>query len=284
MKVNIICTDVGWIYSKFIDMFKKHSKHEILLNSKDENIAVTYYLPYYEAPKKVAHPSTAWFSHQEARKDLKAKFVSVAKAVDFSISHSKKYADLLKNQHGINNVVQIMPGIDFDKFKLRSQKRSSSDKLIVGYVGRHYTSSNRKNPRLLEKISKLPFVDLRITGGKIKEDNIPKFYESLDITISPATIEGGPMAIQESLTVGTPILCFENVGVANEFGVGVLKVPFGDEVAFIKKLTKFWKTKRYERYRDLELMQKLRAQVEDQTWKNFVEKHDEIWGSSNILQ
>lgn len=278
MKINIICTDVGWIYSKFVTMFRTYSKHQILLNQQGE-VDVTYYLPYYEAPLVPVHPSTAWMSHQEEKKDLKAKFVSVAKRVDCPISHSKKYADLLRDEYGVDTVRQVMPGVDLNKFQLRSSEILSHDRLIVGYVGRQYTSSDRKNPGLLEKIGKLPFVDLRITGGKIKEENIPKFYRSLDVTISPARIEGGPLSVQESLAVGTPVLCFDSVGVANEFNIGVLKVPFGDDEAFIKKLTKFWTTKRYEKYRDLELMKKLRSQVEEQTWKNFVKMHDNIWES-----
>jgi len=280
MRVNIVCTDVGWIYSKFIAMYRKYSKHQILLNKPEVPHQVTHYLPYYEVPKNPEHPSTAWMSHQEARKDLHDKFIYAAQAVDFPISHSKKYMDVLKNAHGITNIKQIIPGVDLYKFKLRPVERKEHDKLIVGYVGRQYSSSARKNPKLLDRIGRMPNVELRVTGGNMKEENIPKFYASLDLVVSPATIEGGPMATQEALAVGVPVLCFENVGVASEFKWGVFKVKFGDEDEFIKQIKMFWDTEHYvDPCRDLDVMKTLRKQVENQTWQRFVEEHDRIWES-----
>ena len=280
MIVNIVCGDVGWIYAKFITMFRKYSKHQILLNKNNVPHNVTHYLPYYEKTKRPSHPCTIWASHQEAKKDLHNKFISAAQIADFTISHSKKYMDMLKNAHGVTNIEQVIPGVDTHKFKLRSVKRKKYDKLIVGYVGRQYSSSARKNPKLLDRISKMPNVELRVTGGKIKEENIPKFYADLDLVVSPATIEGGPMAIQESLAVGVPVVCFENVGVANEFKWGVYKIKFGDSNEFIRHIERFWDSEHYvDPHRDLDVMQKLRSQVEEQTWKKFVEAHDKIWSS-----
>ena len=57
----------------------------------------------------------------------------------------------MKNDYGINNLAQIMPGVDLDKFQLRSWDRKLHEKLVVGYIGRQYSSSNRKNPNLLKK-------------------------------------------------------------------------------------------------------------------------------------
>jgi glycosyltransferase involved in cell wall biosynthesis len=278
MKVNIICDDEGWIYSKFIAELRTYSKHRILLNSK-EQCDVTYYLPYYMANQNIHHPCCAWMSHQEERnKELHDKFISVANNVDVSISHSKKYADLLISQ-GIKNVVQIAPGIDLHKFSLRPQNRQFKDKLVIGYVGRQYSSSDRKNPKLLDKISKLPFVEFKATGGRVREAELPKFYYSLDIVVSPAVIEGGPMSIQESLAVGVPIVCFAGVGTADEFGTGVIKVPFGNDEVFINFLREFWDKKQYLEYRNIEIMQAMRKQVERLTWEQFAIGHDRVWES-----
>jgi glycosyltransferase involved in cell wall biosynthesis len=271
MKVNIICSDQGWIYDQFINQFKKHSKYTIVKNSKDK-CDVTHYLPYYEAPANPVGPSTSWHSHQEKRADLNKKFIDVAKSMDVTISHSQKYAKMLRNDHGLVNVISIIPGVDLEKFKLRKPKKKSG-KLIVGYIGRQYTSSNRKNPTLLDKISKLPFVEFRTTGGKLKINQIPKFYRELDVVASPATIEGGPMAIQEALAIGVPVLCFNNVGVANEFDTGVIKVNNSDE--FIKTLKTMYVSG--SKYNDLKVMEKMREQVKSQTWEKFVENHDKIW-------
>lgn len=276
MKVNIICSDGdGWIYGKFVRKLADLSKHAIEINSKNK-CDVVHFIPYYEQ-RKVYGKSTAWFSHMELKEPLKSKFVSAAKEVNHCISHSQKYYSILTSC-GIQNVSQIMPGVDLNLYTLRTNKRNKSSKLVVGFVGRHYTSSNRKNPVLLKKIGGLPFVDLRISGGKVKEKDMPDFYRQLDVVISPATIEGGPMCITESLAQGIPIVCYESVGVANEFDEGVLRVPFGREDIFIRRLEDMWKRQDHINiWRDSQQMERMRAQVADFTWESFVKGHDEIW-------
>lgn len=282
MKINVICSDVGGIYSKFIVKLREFSKHQILLNSK-EQCDITHYLPCYEMPENPNRPCTVWLSHQETRQDLFDKFISSTKNANIAMSHSKKYMDLMISQ-GIKNVIQVMPGVDFKRFELRSSARQAKDKLVIGYVGKQFSSSERKNPKLLEKISNLPFVEFKATGGRMREADLPKFYASLDITVSPATIEGGPMAIQESLAVGTPVMCFENVGMANEFLHGVMRIPLGRDDAFIKQLETFWARREFLVFRRPDVMKVLRAQVERFTWEHFVEEHDKIWTKISIKE
>lgn len=279
MKINIVCdeADEGWIYNQFIDQFKKYSKNKIVVNETNvDKYNVIYFLPYYTW-YKTDKPSTSWQSHQEKSGTLHSKFITIAKEVDCALSHSQKYATILRDNHNLTNVMSIIPGVDLEKFKLRSIKRSvKTDKLVVGYIGRQYTSSNRKNPKLLDKIGKLSFVEFRTTGGKLKLSDVPKFYRGLDLVISPAVIEGGPLAIQESLACGLPILCMENVGVANEFGEGVIKAKNNDD--FMVKLKQIYVEKDYiNKWRSSSYMNALRKQVEKQTWEKFVYEHDCIW-------
>jgi len=196
------------------------------------------------------------------------------------LCHARKYVKLLGDA-GVRNASQVMPGIDFDLYKLRSSKRPKFDKLIVGWVGKSYQSSNRKNEQLLRKLSTLTFIDLRITGGKLKDQDLPKFYGDCDIIVSPSLVEGGSMAITEAQAVGTPVLSYTDVGVSDEFDFGVLKAPYNDEKAFILRLAEFWRNKEYEEYRKPENLQRLRSQVEQFTWHNFAKGHDEIW--ENLL-
>lgn len=275
MKINIVCADIGWVFTKFATMFKAYSKNQILLNSK-ELCDITHYLPYTEMPDNPKHPCTTWLSHQEKRQELYDKFIYAAKMADLAISQSKKYTDLMIS-HGIKNVVQIIPGVDINKFHIRSTERQKNDKLIVGYVGKQYSSSERKNLKLLEQISKLPFVEFKATGGRIRETDLPKFYASVDLIVSPSLIEGGPMAIQESLAVGTPVMCFADVGMANEFVAGIFTVPYNDDKSFFNRLEEFWANKDYMKFRRPEVMMALRKQVESFTWENFVANHDKAW-------
>lgn len=276
MKINIICENDGWIYGKFIEMFQQYSNHSIFINSK-EKCDVTHYLPYYLVPKTPVKPCTSWQSHMEAKDPLRSKFVSAAQTVSIPISHSQKYADIIQKEFGVIWVKNIIPGVDLDVFKRRGTVRTKNDKLIVGYIGRQYTSSNRKNPQLLKQISELPFVEFRTTGGKVKDKDVPKFYSGLDVVVSPATTEGGPMAVQEALAVGVPIVCFEGVGVADEFGHGVIRVPFGNNKEFLSRLDIIHRTKSYLDWRDAGRMNQMRKQVERQTWGRFVRLHDATW-------
>jgi len=279
--VNIVCdeADDGWIYSKFISEIKKHSKYKIVVNEKDVNkYDILHYIPYYVVDARAkTKPSTCWLSHQEKKDPLKSKFLSAAKAVDAGISHSNKYAKWLREQ-GLDNVIQIIPGVDLDRFRIGGKiHKEKYPKLSVGYVGRQYTSSARKNPALLKEISNLDYVDFKTTGGKMGASQIPAFYQLQHLIVSPATIEGGPMCIQEALACGIPIICYDSVGVANEFNEGVIRVPYGDSKAFKKRLKEFWDDKQYEYYNEKAIQDLMREQVERQTWKKFVEEHDKIW-------
>lgn len=281
MNINIICdeADNGWIYSEFIKQIKRYSKHTILVNARNKNTYdVVHWLPYY-LQKPTNKPSTCWSSHQEAKNPLKSKFISAAKGVSVAISHSKKYADILK-QNEVKNVKQIIPGVDLVEYKMRdAHRKETTEKLIVGYSGRTYQSSNRKNPGLLKQIGKLPFVDFRPTDGKIEQKNMPEFYANCDIIVQPSLIEGGSLAIQESLAVGVPILCFKSVGVADEFSHGVIKVPFNNSKDFLSRLEIIWKTKSYLTWREAGRMNLMRKQVKHQTWERFVRLHDIVWRS-----
>jgi len=278
MTINIMCSDPTWIYGQFIEEFKKHSAFNIVVNAK-KGFDLVHYLPYYEVPAEPFHPCTSWHSHQELTEPLKNKFVSSAQIVDYAISHSKKYADLLKGL-GMTNIEQVMPGVDGSKYKQRAVRKDKRDRLVVGYIGRQYTSTNRKNPSLLQALGKLPFVELRSTGGKIVPDKMPAFYADLDVVVSPALIEGGPMAMLESQMVGVPFVCYDNVGTAGEFEAGIIKVPYNDEKAFTMELHKIWSNKRHEEWNTTKYMGMMRAQVADFTWRRFVDKHDIIWGKT----
>lgn len=284
MRVNIVCDDSGWIYERFVNQIVEKSRHEIFINKKIGSCDVDYFLPYYSVPSgKMIGKSSAWFSHQEKKNiQLRDKFISSAKSVDMAISQSKKYADLL-SKSGVKNVMQIMPGVDGDFFKQRCNvRKEKTEKLIVCVVGRQYAGTPRKNKVLVSDMTKLDFVELRISNGRVPLDMIPQFYADADVCASTGLIEGGPMSIQESQMVGTPIVAFENVGVVDEINSsGVIKAVHGNNSDFIAKLYDLWKNKKYLEFRDQSVMNKMRDSVSMFTWKDFVRKHDDMWEELN---
>ncbi len=273
LDINVIATgsDLQWIYGTFVEKFKEYSKYKIEVNSYRRS-KITHYLPYWLVPDEVCevkHPSTTFCSHPANM----AKFIDAAKEVNYAITMNEVYTKLLIDK-GINNVMKIVPGVDFEQFKLRQGKEKHRDeKLVVGFIGRIY---GRKRPDILSQIEDLDFVDFRSTNERLDKDEIPGFISELDLIVSPSTMEGGPMAILEGLASGVQILCFENVGLSDDFETGVITVsPIGDSKAFIQRLKEFYANDERSIYLNKAIMHKMSSQVP--TWKYFVERHDEVW-------
>jgi hypothetical protein len=233
-------------------------------------------MPYYEHKTSTKRPFTVWSSHQESKEPLRSKFISVAQQADWCMSPSIKYVKMLQ-ANGISKVSQVRHGVDLDAFRpLAAQKNTS--KLTIGAVCRSYASTTRKNEQLLSKIAALDFVDLMITGGKIGEEDMPRFYSECDLIVQTSLIEGGSMAITEGLACGRPILCYAGVGVADEFEHGVIRAVYNDDTDFLGRIRDFWISDK-DYYRQPQTQQLLRSQVEQHTWQNFVKGHDDIWQS-----
>jgi glycosyltransferase involved in cell wall biosynthesis len=278
MRVNVICHEAndGWIYGKFCTKLGLYSRHKIYLNaSASEKCDLLFYLPYYSVCKNNTHPVTAWFSHRELADPLKSKFLSAAGDCDWCFSPALKYVELLKS-NSIQHVSQVHHGVDLDLY--RPQPIKPSSKLVVGWVGRSYASTTRKNEQLLRKIGELDFVDLMITGGKVAESDMPRFYGECDLIASSSLVEGGPMSITESLACGRPVLCYAGVGVADEFEHGVIRAVYNDEIDFLGRLRAFWVSGK-DYYRQSQTQQLLRSQVEQHTWESFCQTMDDVWQS-----
>lgn len=254
MKVNLIY-EPGWILERFAKQLQKHLDYVVLQDSPNKH-KINYFLPYYLL-QKGSWKSVGWFTHREERPDLKAKFKWSALNADFCIVQAKQYLELI-NGWGIKNTKQIIPGVSLNRYK---------PKLILGYVGRMYTSTDRKNPEMLNFVSSLPYVELRCTDGKIKEKDMPDFYNGLDAVFVPSKIEGGPMCLYEGLACGKQVIAPAGVGVVNEYSAGIIKYKNEDFSSAKNVIKKIYDKKML-----------LRKQVEKDTWKKFALEHDKVFG------
>lgn len=288
MRINIVCgeADQGWIYAKFVKEFIKYIKkagHEVMVNEKNiELYQVIHFIPYYDYERNLTlnKISSAWFSHrEESRKDLMHKFDMVAKNVDLVFSQSKKYLDhIIELNCGKDNsnAFQIIPGVD--RVYMSTKLPNLNKKIKVGYVGRMYAATDRKNKLFLDKVKKIvnssdKFEKLICTNGKISEIDMPKFYKEMDIIISTSKIEGGPMSLVESIGYGTAFLCFGGVGMSNEMKNNVGVIVANDENDFIKKLNKFDKCK----YNSPDIIKKISSDNRIRSWEQFVGDHIKHW-------
>ena len=254
MKVNVIYEGGGWILERFAKHLNKRLDYVVLQQPVAKH-KINYFIPYYFL-EKGPWKSIGWFTHQEERPDLNQKFKWAAKNADYCISQSKKYEQLIKSW-GVKNVSQIIPGVALNKYK---------PKIKLGYVGRMYGSTDRKNPEMLKFASSIPFVEVVATNGSIPPEKLPEFYNSLDYVFVPSKIEGGPMCLYEGLACGKEIIAPSGVGVVDEYSRGIIRYKNNDKVS-LKEVLKVLYRKRLA----------LRKQVESHTWDSYVVEHDKIF-------
>ncbi|MET0389545.1 MAG: hypothetical protein ABW321_26465 [Polyangiales bacterium] len=195
----------------------------------------------------------AFFPHREADDE---EFDHIARQVDFCVAPSARYADYLR-EHCNPRSHLIHHGVPLDRF---------TPKLRLGFVGRRY-GTGRKGDELLQAVSALPFVELRCTEGKLSDDEIPAFYQSVDYVLITSSIEGGPLCFQEGLLSGKEIISTD-VGMVSEFrdqpGVHIYR----DRQALIALLE-----------RKLAERQVLRGVVERFSVEHWVSEHDKLFRS-----
>jgi glycosyltransferase involved in cell wall biosynthesis len=225
---------------------------------------LTYYVNYqlWRRPKHPLRRRVLWrrprsglvgalFPHREGD-----DFDEAARALDFCVAPSARYADYLR-EHCNPNSHLIHHGIELDRF---------TPKLRLGFIGRRYTTG-RKGDELLRAVAALPYVELLSTEGNLSDDEVPGFYQQLDYVLITSSIEGGPLCFQEGLASGKPILSTD-VGMVTEFrnapGVSI----FRDQAELIGLLE-----------RALAERLTLRANVAEFSVEYWVRKHDELFRS-----
>lgn len=265
--VNLIHPGGDWILEKFarvlgkgLENAKLYDYRQINENTQgsplDNPDAINYYIHYNLFVKKSKGIDVALFTHvEEGVQSLSKRFFDVASIVDYGIFISPKYKIASRLPDEKSKV--ILPGIDEHFF---------SHKLILGVVGRDYSYTDRKNSKLLEKIRRIPFVDVRFTGGALVDEDLVKFYREIDYVFTPSTIEGGPMSLLEGLASGKKSIFPRDVGLWSEFEDVVITYDHNNFDGLIKTLEDLRRLK-------LSLVNK----VEALTWGRFVKSHEEVF-------
>jgi len=272
-KLNIICPNDGWILEKIAnELFKKLNGSKLYYSNDnklyiedgplDDPKAINYYINYYLFKKKSSGIDIAFFTHyeeDEQNRKLTEYFFHVAKQVDYSIFMSSKYEKICKNICKLSSV--IIPGVD-EKYK---------SKLNLGIVGRSYDHTSRKNPILYDNLSKIEWLNIEYTQGKISEEEMPNFYNRQDYILVLSKVEGGPMCVLESLAMGKKIIFPKDVGFGEMFSDGLFFYEKDNFVSLINILEKLFTDKK-----------NLADLVRSYTWEYFAAEHNKIFSSFNI--
>ena len=164
----------------------------------------------------------AYFTHREEKPVGNAKaqlFDSVAAKVDLRIATAGIYADQLVKY---GDTAQIYPPVERSKFTIPNKKNKN---LFAGFSG--YTYPNKRKGEGLA----VALVDSKI-GKKVSWkasgrgwcvptrmypwSEMDNFYQSLDILVITAMVEGVPMPPLEALACGVSVVVPRGVGLLDE--------------------------------------------------------------------
>ena len=204
----------------------------------DPKADLNYFLPYLDAkPYADFHstPTAAWFTHKDINNPKKAAlWDSVAAGIDLRLTSAPLYLPDLE-RHGPTAIVR--PAVERDHFVIRNKPKNALP--VVGVSGWLY-GDNRKGEDLVTRLLNDGYRDQAIwrasgRGWPIKTraytwQDLPQFFQSLDILLCTSRIEGVPMPPLEALSCGVRVVVPRGVGLLDEIPdtPGVYRFKAGD--------------------------------------------------------
>lgn len=192
---------------------------------------------------------------------------------------AKTYIDFLRERcyrhaSALVDTVSAPSGVDFKTFK---PDHMVTDCLTVGYAGRF--SPEKGIDKLIETANLMPEARFKAVGRLDKKETFPSnveymgywgyndmpgFYNSIDVLLLPSYTEGFPLVILEAYACNIPVVCAKDV--------------YPMELPIFGMLTETHEPEEYARalnfvYDRLPFIQwNIRSEIKDYTWKNFAEK------------
>jgi len=195
MKVEIVYPEDGWFLQRVGEYLVngiRFAKGSIRYPNEKKKFDITYFINYWLYRPCNSEIVGGYFTHEEKRREK--RFKSVGQKVDFAVHMCERYKKVLDGKCKHNYII-YQPN-DLKRLK---------PKLILGYASRHYPSG-RKGEELLNVVSKLPFVEIKMASGNYNFENMVDFYNSVDYILITSKIEGGPMSLTEGLACGKEII------------------------------------------------------------------------------
>ena len=172
----------------------------------DQPNTINYYNPYRHWKGKSRRALDVVFcTHPEREKT----FYASARAADAVVVMCNQYlAGIIGMGVPADRVHVIHPGVE-DRYRDARLRVFSPSRL-------DYTCA-RKGADVWKGISREPWLDCVTSNGKLDEAELLAEYQRCDVVVSTATLEGGPMAVIEGLSLGKPIVARAGVGWVDEF-------------------------------------------------------------------
>ena len=161
--------------------------------------------------------------------EYRTKFIF--KNIKNYIVSSKTLYDIYNTLPEINKpMMEITDGVDLNMFSMESKKKydNINRKIIIGWCGNSKFSDEKDedlkglnkiiNPAIRELQEEGMNIKLEIADRNIKlipHEQMPRYYNSIDIYVCASRTEGTPAPILEAMACGIPIIS-TNVGIVTE--------------------------------------------------------------------
>jgi hypothetical protein len=248
LRVNVVCRNLH--EDRVIPRFSRYLADRLgwtLTRRPDPNAEVVYLSAYFESqvcrqwPKV---PVAAFFTHREEQPPGNAKaklFDQMAGRVQLRVAMCQLYAEPL-SRYGPT----IQPPLPVERKRFTIPK-SRNGRIVAGFSG--YTYVNKRKGEDLVRPVLASQAGQRLTwkasgrGWPVPTvryawKNMPAFYQSLDILVCTARVEGGPMPPLEALSCGVSVVVPRGVGILDELPdvPGIHRYKRGDAGALVKAL------------------------------------------------
>lgn len=255
-KVYIISPRDNWILDKmgselaripnFISVDHTDTKKIKEIIKED---AIFIWAPYFLMEQKSKGIDVCLFTHPK-----NDSFPNLIKLCDYPVHMCSKYH--YEYIHLNKNSSYILPGYDPKLFK---------PKLVLGFPAQVNRHKGRKGQSTIEQLKKIDWIEFKTTEGKLSEAELLRFYQSLDYVCITSTLEGGPMAVIESLVLGKPVICPKSVGLGKDFEDYIIDYEAGNFKSLVDVLKKLYDKK-------LEISKK----ATQYTWKKFRDDYENL--------
>ena len=236
-KVHIVCRNYN--DDRVLPRFARHLANGTgwsLGKSGDKHADVNYLMGYFEDQKLgKARGKTDVISYMTHYEEGTAKgrlYDKVASTARVRIAMNEGQRDHLE-KFGATEVLPLP--LERDRFTLaeRHNKRPA-----IGFSGFTY-HSGRKNASAAERLTQALQNDVEFKASgrgwpcamkRYKWQDMPGFFQSIDIYVCTATLEGGPMTTLEALATGAVVVIPDSVGIHPQIPdtPGIFKYRTGD--------------------------------------------------------
>lgn len=221
-----------------------------------------HYKQQYGIPKI---PSIVQIHHWMAEDDKWDEFREILSGTTLIGTSSKHWQGIMKAQ-GI--MTEYMPlGVDTDFFRPAPRPKKNPEP-IVGWVG---LPSPRKGLVILDTVVPQAGQLLNIHDShenRVSKEQLRAFYWDLDLYVSPARLEGGPMPVLEAMSCGIPTV-ITPTGMWRE-----LVKSKGCAVMYPELWAKHYKTWSEKLLNDNQAKWSAREVAKEYDWKNIVHYYE----------